>query len=268
MQIVCRPSLGINTASTDAGPFSAFLRLLCVSALSFFFSFSPNPNKYRTDPSRDKSDPRDKPALPVLPATPSTPPAISPAIPCFPIFPLLEYRLPRFFTSLLHCFIFPRYNSPEALHAQQSRRRATLHLRLGQKSRRYPRQRFLPGKRPGLRHAPSRAPRNARQISLLLQRLLHAQSNFQKRPLRMHDHLLGSRPVQPRSQSSRPKLLDVCPHRPPQSSKLPRRRPPLSKRPQRHLSPRADRYLRNEFRKPRLRKSSRTRPPSSQSRRI
>jgi hypothetical protein len=61
IQIVCRFSLGIHTASTDAGLVAAFLTtssaFLC--GLNAFvahasFDFSPNPNKYRTDPSFEK----------------------------------------------------------------------------------------------------------------------------------------------------------------------------------------------------------------------
>jgi len=64
MQIVCRPSLGMNTASTDAGfsnrpaPsllfFSAYSVLSESSALGLLLSsVLPKPNKYRTDLSAD-----------------------------------------------------------------------------------------------------------------------------------------------------------------------------------------------------------------------
>src|SRR5208282_28871 len=56
-QIVCRPSLGINTASTDAGLSGLFFSVSSApSALKSPFNSlvaSPNENKYRTDPSVD-----------------------------------------------------------------------------------------------------------------------------------------------------------------------------------------------------------------------
>src|SRR5256885_11314845 len=61
IQIVCRFSLGIQTASTDASLLTAlpicssvFLCEPCVSVANLSFDFSPSPNKYRTDPSRSE----------------------------------------------------------------------------------------------------------------------------------------------------------------------------------------------------------------------
>ncbi len=63
MQIVCRPSLGMNTASTEAGFCEPVFSFPLFSVLSVFsvpsalnvltFSASPSPNKYRTDPSAE-----------------------------------------------------------------------------------------------------------------------------------------------------------------------------------------------------------------------
>ena len=54
-QIVCRPSLGINTASTDAARSDFFFSAISVfsapSVLILVFSVVPKSNKYRTDPS-------------------------------------------------------------------------------------------------------------------------------------------------------------------------------------------------------------------------
>lgn len=58
MQIVCRPSLGMNTASTDAGGkgflFSVPSRLSAPAVL-IVCPLVPNSNKYRTDPSVDRN---------------------------------------------------------------------------------------------------------------------------------------------------------------------------------------------------------------------
>jgi hypothetical protein len=61
IQIVCRFSLGIHTASTAASLLAAFLVgssvflcELCVSVANPCFRVSPSPNKYRTDPSFEK----------------------------------------------------------------------------------------------------------------------------------------------------------------------------------------------------------------------
>src|SRR5258708_17272833 len=51
MQIVCRASLGINTASTEAGLFFFFVFSVVLVVKS---CFSPSPSKYRTDPSIDE----------------------------------------------------------------------------------------------------------------------------------------------------------------------------------------------------------------------
>src|SRR5258708_14221947 len=51
MQIVCRASLGINTASPEAGLFFFFVFSVFLVVKS---CFSPSPSKYRTDPSIDE----------------------------------------------------------------------------------------------------------------------------------------------------------------------------------------------------------------------
>ena len=107
---------------------------------------------------------------------------------------------------------------------QKTRNRTTRHRRLGQGSRRHPRARLHSRECPGLHPPPRRPPRDARQILLFFKRQLHPQSHFQKRSLRVHDHLLGNRPAQPHPQSSRSELLDVRAHRPPSSPEFPRRR--------------------------------------------
>ena len=51
MQIVCRASLGINTASTEATLVFLFSVPAAISVVKS--CFSPKPSKYRTDPSFD-----------------------------------------------------------------------------------------------------------------------------------------------------------------------------------------------------------------------
>src|SRR5260370_25293123 len=110
----------------------------------------------------------------------------------------------------------------EAPDGTARRSRTTHHHRLGERSRRPPRARVHPRKPPRLHHSPCGAPGDARQILLFFEGQLHPQSHLQERSLRVHDHLLGSWPGQPHSQSSRSELLDVRSHRPAEGPEFPR----------------------------------------------